>query len=323
MGYLLHDANHVCVQVLELISHKVDVLVEDKEGMTALHLAAHNNHVGVLKALADAGGLDLLSKKCPVGKTALEHAVFNGRKEAEEVLRQAQESKTQALEQQQQLRSSCRHLAEEMTARYDPEKEDSPVTKEEFMEIVYNIELELSALSARGSDAHRDRFVADPRDLVCGEFEHAAKGYFKLLNVPEVEVSRRALEGVAAIEEEVRALGDTDVSEHLHYILKEPAKEKRCANGVRDKGHEGMVLQDFVEHQHSRTADLDKAEVVALRLYTTPAFRQINDPLRDQARISSGTPHPLPVTVMLIARGIKKLRTVDATMDAGTQSVVL
>jgi hypothetical protein len=90
-----------------------------------------------------------------------------------------------------------------------------------------------------------------------------------------------------------------------------------------DKGHEGMVLRDFVEHEHSRTAELDEAEVVALRLYTTSAFRHINSPLRDQARISSGTPHPLPVTVMLITKGIKKLRAIDASADAAIQSMVL
>ncbi len=319
------------VQVKELISQDVDVVVADDQGHTALHLAASKGHVGVVKALADAGGLNLLSKKSPAGRTALEYAEFHGHKDAEEVLKQAQESKTRELQKQHEdirrqkaQQAECRKLAEQKGAQYYPEEGNSPVTREEYTEIIYQILLRISAASTKESDADRDRFVIEPNDLICGEFEHAAKGFYKLLNVPEDEVfRRRGLDGVAAIEEEVRALGDTDVSEQLHYILRRCAKERLCANGMRDQGHEGMVLQDFVEHEHSKTADLNEAEVVALRLYTTSAFRHINNPLRDQARISSGEPHPLPVTVMLITSGIKKLRAIDAKGDAATQSMVL
>jgi hypothetical protein len=319
------------VQVKELINQDVDVLVADYEGHTALHLAASKGHVGVVKALADAGGLNLLSKKSPAGRTALEYAAFHGHKHAEEVLKQAEESKTRELQKQHEdicrqkaQQAECRKLAEQKGAQYFPEEGNSPVTREEYTEIVYQILLGIFAASTKEPDADRDRFVIEPNDLICGEFEHAAKGFYKLLNVSEDELFlRRGLDGVAAIEEEVRALGDTDVSKQLQYILRLPASLKKCPNGMRDQGHEGMVLQDFVEHEHSKTADLNEAEVVALRLYTTSAFRHINNPLRDQARISSGEPHPLPVTVMLITSGIKKLRAIDAKGPAATQSKVL
>jgi hypothetical protein len=84
-----------------------------------------------------------------------------------------------------------------------------------------------------------------------------------------------------------------------------------------------MSLQDFINDENSEIAGLKEAEVVALRLYTTPAFQQINNPLRDMERITGGAPHPLPVTVMLIASGIKKLRSVHADKDVATQTVVL
>ncbi len=96
----------------------------------------------------------------------------------------------------------------------------------------------------------------------------------------------------------------------LDYILHKPATVKKFPNGMRDEGHEGMLLQDFVQHEHARVAELEEAEVVALRLYTTSAFQQINGPLRDQDRIDRGEEHPLPVTVMTLVNGIKKLRAV-------------
>jgi hypothetical protein len=283
-------------------------------------------HMGVLMMLADACDLDLLSKLSLAGKTALDYSAYHCHEAAGKLLRQAQQSKTTTteLEQVEESKRSCKEHAEHITALYDPTKGNFPVTKEEYSEIAYHILLKLSATKAKGHKAaDRDRFVLKPKDIVCSEFEHAARGYFKLLNVPENEVYRRSLLGVAAIEEEVDALGDSDVAEQLHYILRQRARQKVCANGVRDKGHEGMVLRDFVEHEHSRTAYLDEAEVVALRLYSTSAFRHINNPLRDQERIDSGRAHPMPVTVMLINRGIKKLRAIDAKEDAAIQSVVL
>jgi hypothetical protein len=49
---------------------------------------------------------------------------------------------------------------------------------------------------------------------------------------------------------------------------------------VRDKGHAGMALDDFVACQEALTAGLSAAEVAALRLYTGPLFRPLNAALR-------------------------------------------
>jgi hypothetical protein len=92
---------------------------------------------------------------------------------------------------------------------------------------------------------------------------------------------------------------------------------------VRDRGHAGMRLGDFLRHPNCATAQLEEEEVVALRLYTTSAFQQINGPLRDEKRIERGEPHPLPVTVMLIASGIRKLRAISAQSKEATQTAVL
>ena len=77
----------------------------------------------------------------------------------------------------------------------------------------------------------------------------------------------------------------------------------------------GMLHRDFVAHKHSRLAELDQAHVVALRLYTTAAFRSINNPLRDWARFERGEPHQLPVTVALLRDALTKLRSVEAEIS--------
>jgi hypothetical protein len=82
---------------------------------------------------------------------------------------------------------------------------------------------------------------------------------------------------------------------------------------MRDEGRGPVRLQDFVNHENARAADLKEAEVVALRLYTTSAYKEINQPLREEKK------HPLPVTVMLIASGIKKLCSLNSSSKAATE----
>jgi hypothetical protein len=274
-------------------------------------------HVGVLKLLAEAGGLQLLLKASHAGRTACECAALEGHKDAEAELTRLQHEMLEAEASQQELERARRERAEK---EYDSEdRSGSLLTREEHTEIVYNM-LVITSPSSGEAAPEQDKFA---KELICGEYQHAAKGFYKLLNVREDHVFDRARAGVAAIEEEVKALGDKNVLEQLDYILHRRASVKSFSNGLRDKGHEGMRLQDFVRHEHAVAAELTEAEVVALRLYTTPAFKQINDPLRDQERISRGEAHPLPVTVTLIAKGIKKLRAIDAHKATATKVTVL
>ena len=59
----------------------------------------------------------------------------------------------------------------------------------------------------------------------------------------------------------------------------------------------GMRFDDFVNHPSASLGGLRREQVLALRLYTTIAFKSINIPLRDQSRKAEGRAHPLPVTV--------------------------
>ena len=71
-----------------------------------------------------------------------------------------------------------------------------------------------------------------------------------------------------------------------------------------------MTFKDFAEHAHSRRAQLLPAHVLALRVYTTSAFRSLNDPLRQGTR-----PHPLPITIAFLTDGVRRLRAVSANRD--------
>jgi hypothetical protein len=312
------------MQVKKLLAKDVDIYYQDADGHTALHLAATNGHVQVVKLLADVGGLVLIMKASKTGQTAHAYAGTHGHKKAVEALQHAHTcimDESRLLEERQVV---CWQKADELAANYVPQKGVTVLTMDEYKKMVYHMLLgtwDAHRRDPKGNDY--DKYAVQPKALVCGEFEHAAKGFFKLLNVTDDEVYKRASAGVLAIEEEVKALGDKDVAQQLEYILWHRAREKIFPNGIRDKGHAGMMLHDFLHHEHAKKAELLEVEVVALRLYTTSAFKHINDPLRDQSRVNSGKPHPMPVTVMLISRGIKKLRAVDADSAAATQSMVL
>ena len=51
---------------------------------------------------------------------------------------------------------------------------------------------------------------------------------------------------------------------------------------VRDRGHAGMTLESFCEHEMAKAAELTTAEVAALRLYSGPMFAPLNYALRTE-----------------------------------------
>ena len=84
-----------------------------------------------------------------------------------------------------------------------------------------------------------------------------------------------------------------------------------------------MRLADFASHPQSLTANLTLAETAALRLYTTAAFKSINDPLRDFERLARKEKHPFALTVVLIAEAVLKLRAVGAQGPEAHKKVLL
>ena len=59
---LLAASNNDEASLKLLLFKEVDLLVQNGQGLTALHLAAREGHVSVAKMLVAAGGLDLMSK---------------------------------------------------------------------------------------------------------------------------------------------------------------------------------------------------------------------------------------------------------------------
>ena len=111
---------------------------------------------------------------------------------------------------------------------------------------------------------------------------------------------------------------------NLHYILYEETSEVyvKGPDAVRDKGRGKQRFGDFMSHPNVKDAELTASHVASLRLYTTLAYKYINSPLRSQdAYYDHHKPHPLPVTVALIAEGIKKLRAAYA-VKVGQKDVV-
>jgi hypothetical protein len=180
------------------------------------------------------------------------------------------------------------------------------------------------------------RFSASIVYLRFGARAAAAHGILELLNAEDpAAVHRGVAEGFDAIEREVMANG-TDVDrECFDYVARRAAGSsatlfanspypRDCdANGVRrdrvTASGEGMLLADFRSHPHATAALLTLVHVLVLRLYSTAAFVTINQPLRETTnKKARAAPHPFPVTVMLLAEAIKKLRAVPAVAVNGS-----
>ena len=76
---------------------------------------------------------------------------------------------------------------------------------------------------------------------------------------------------------------DGKYTKDFEYVMKAAAEERRMEGPdrvVRDEGHMGMHLSDFMDHPRAREAHLNEAEVAALRLYTGPFHTIWNTALR-------------------------------------------
>ena len=171
-----------------------------------------------------------------------------------------------------------------------------------------------------------EKFYGSIEDLVFGQPIDAALGLEDRLNEPKLHtLIDKAVEG---IQEEVDALalsgseGAREVKDWLHYIRHEQTSEREFPNGVRDKGRGALNLGHFLMHPCALKANLSEAHVVALRLYTTRAFRFINKPLRDSERHAAGQPCPLPVSTYWADHAIKKLRAVNSVQGYGESAIL-
>ena len=122
------------------------------------------------------------------------------------------------------------------------------------------------------------------------------------------------------------SLSRGEVLEHWNYVVNETSSEKDYPNGTRDQGRSPTNLDGFMQCPEVAKAKLSRAQVIALRLYTTLIYKYVNAPLRDKQyfRTVSDQPaprHPLAAVVWYIFTGLKQLRDV-ADMKQG-ETIVL
>ena len=167
------------------------------------------------------------------------------------------------------------------------------------------------------------RFGSEMHSLVTGEPQDAALGCIHYMKVNPSVVHLGLSQGLSAIAAEFetyRGPHADEVRECAHYVLHERAgsSPKTFQQGlIRDAGRQGETLADFVAHPNARTARLEPAHIASLRIYTTAAFKVMNDPLRD---LESTEAHPFPVTIAFLREAVGKLRAVGAQEDAAEGS---
>jgi Skp family chaperone for outer membrane proteins len=122
-------------------------------------------------------------------------------------------------------------------------------------------------------------------------------------------------------------LSSDEVLEHWNYVVHETSSEKQYPNGIRDQGRAPTNLEDFMKMPQAIKAKLSRAQVIALRLYTTLIYKYINEPLRHKEfyRTFADQPnqprHPLSAVVWYIFTGLKQLREV-VDMKVGERIVL-
>jgi hypothetical protein len=189
------------------------------------------------------------------------------------------------------------------------------------------------------------KFVTTCEQFQVAEPGDAVGGLETLLRDPTVG-SKLALT-VASIEKEYEKSAQTsdDERECLDYILTKRAGtnkrgwptdrldhvdggvpdsrltnegKRRLIHGLGAPAEQyGMQFRDFCEHPYTNKAGLSEAEVLALRLYTTAAYRGLNNPLRERRT------HPFPNTVACIRSAISKMRVLQEEKQDGFKELDL
>jgi hypothetical protein len=206
---------------------------------------------------------------------------------------------------------------------------NDPLTKEELEKLIDvwgNCKLPSSPEEFGKFNANaKDYIVGEPIVAALGLEDYMKKGFSDHWAQPD-----SVDQAVAAIETEFRLYGTAEDQEWFDYIMNHPACERTYRQGTRDKGHGAITLKGFASKKEAIVANLDLAQVLALRLYTSPVYKSLNDPLRSYKCESDGTltiprsmkaQHRFPVTVSYIQKALLKLRAVEC--DRGKQGELL
>ncbi len=174
----------------------------------------------------------------------------------------------------------------------------------------------------------RTRFFEEPYELKTGKPEDAARGLMDRMQTDDVLFALIA-KGDDAIEAEAQDYAKMspeegkEIIEIVDYVLNQKTSEKKYPNGIRDKGRNGVRSAYFLTHHNARDAKLTSGEVHSLRIYTTSAYKNMNNPLRDDWRYDRRKPVPMPVVSFLADRAIRKLRAVRTRPGSASEKNVV
>ena len=167
-----------------------------------------------------------------------------------------------------------------------------------------------------GSGPEEIKFHADK--LRFGRPIESSQGLYKLLGLEsEDELNKLKIAGETAIQDEFDSFNAPGTDDHgwtdlrwLNYLRFEKAQVREPPEGALcptyDRGHAGMSLDAFTQTPPALASGLKRAHVLALRLYTSPVYRNLSKPLHDGC--SAQRPHPYPATVALLTEALKKVR---------------
>jgi hypothetical protein len=167
------------------------------------------------------------------------------------------------------------------------------------------------------------RFFEETYELKRGKPEAAALGLEDRMRTDKEKFYMRMAKGADGIMEEaleyskISPADGVEVAEIVDYVLNQKTSEKVYPNGIRDQGRNGVRPAHFITHPNARDAVLDEGEVHSLRIYTTLAYKVMNNPLRDEERYARRMPVPLPVASSMADKAIRKLRSVRVRPGAG------
>jgi hypothetical protein len=156
--------------------------------------------------------------------------------------------------------------------------------------------------------------------LVVGRPQEAAHGIADYMGIDMKQFALYLQGGVNSIRMEFEESGSTEDIALMRYVLDEaatPATEMASNSEiVRDKGHEGMRLSDFLQFPDAVTAKLEPAHIAALRIYSSQGCKCVNNPLRNHEK-----PHPFAATTLFLCGALQKLRAVNATRTVQQQEL--
>jgi serine/threonine protein kinase len=173
--------------------------------------------------------------------------------------------------------------------------------------------IDLGVLSSGSAGALlSEKFVAGK--LIAGRPEEAALGITHYMGIDAQREGQIKQDGLRAIRAEFEQNGTPADKANMRYVLDEPAREEEELTDygmtVKDKGHQGMQLGDFMALPAAQAAKLELPHVAALRIYTSNAYTCINNPLRKGCKKEE--PHPYAATTLFLSEALRRLRVTNA-----------